>query len=216
MGQPTDAAGDSAPRARVLLLTGPSGSGKTRLARASGLPVLNLDDFYKDGDDPTLPRQEHLGIVDWDDPATWDADAAVATLDRLARSGTADVPVYDISTSRRVGHRPFSVHGHPAFVAEGIFAAEVAAACAALGILADAVVVARRPWKNFLRRLARDLAERRKPPLTLVRRGWALMRGEAGVVARQVALGARACTAAETTALLAALARGSVGTITGP
>ncbi|CAM5227050.1 Uridine kinase OS=Streptomyces tendae OX=1932 GN=GUR47_16240 PE=4 SV=1 [Streptomyces tendae] len=38
-----------------MLLCGPSGSGKSRLAAHSGLPVLRLDDFYKEGTDPTLP-----------------------------------------------------------------------------------------------------------------------------------------------------------------
>ena len=41
--------------ARVILLAGPSGSGKSSLAARAGLPVLALDDFYKDGDDPSLP-----------------------------------------------------------------------------------------------------------------------------------------------------------------
>ena len=43
-------------------------------------------------------------------------------------------------------------------------------------------------------RLARDLKERRKPPLTLVRRGLVLMRDEPRVVARHVELGARCAT----------------------
>ena len=41
--------------ARVIVLAGPSGAGKSRLAERVGLPVLRLDDFYKNGDDPTLP-----------------------------------------------------------------------------------------------------------------------------------------------------------------
>ena len=66
------------------------------------------------------------------------------------------------------------------------------------GLLADAVVVQRSRVKNFLRRLRRDLAERRKPPLTLVRRGIVLMRVEPHVVARQVQLGCRPCDRAQT------------------
>ena len=42
-----------------------------------------------------------------------------------------------------------------------------------------------------MRRLARDLKERRKPPLTLVRRGLTLMRAEPEIVRRQTDLGAR-------------------------
>ena len=68
------------PPAKVVLLLGPSGSGKTRLAHESGLPVVGLDDFYRDLDDPALPRSEELGIVDWDHPDSWDADRALAAL----------------------------------------------------------------------------------------------------------------------------------------
>jgi uridine kinase len=42
---------------------------------------------------------------------------------------------------------------------------------------------------TFWRRLVRDLRERRKPPLVLVRRGWALMRAHRDVVRRAVELG---------------------------
>jgi uridine kinase len=183
---------------RVVLLAGPSGSGKSHLAEESGLPLLDLDHFYKDGDDPTLPRHPTLGIVDWDHPGSWDASAAVAAIEQICRDGAAEVPVYDIARDGRVGTRRFDAAGFPAFVGTGIFAAEVAAACARRGLLADAVVVRRSRWKNFLRRLRRDLRERRKPPLTLVRRGIALMREEPSVVARQVELGCRACDRAGT------------------
>jgi uridine kinase len=88
---------------RVVLLAGPSGSGKSYIAQRTGLPVLCLDDFYKDGDDPTLPRQN--GVVDWESPRSWDAAAAVETIARLAREGRADVPVYAIDEDRRVATR---------------------------------------------------------------------------------------------------------------
>ena len=42
--------------AQVIVLAGPSGAGKSRVAEHSGLPILRLDDFYKSGGDPTLPR----------------------------------------------------------------------------------------------------------------------------------------------------------------
>ena len=106
-----------------MLLAGPSGSGKTHLAEESGLPMLDLDDFYKDGDDPTLPRHPTLGIVDWDDPASWDLQGALAALEQVCRDGWADVPVYDIAHDGRVGERRFSVGDAPVFVGTGIFAA---------------------------------------------------------------------------------------------
>jgi len=197
-----DASG--APRARVVLLAGPSGSGKTHLAEQSGLPILDLDHFYKDGDDPTLPRHPTLGIVDWDDPRSWDAEAALSAIAAVSRDGHAEVPVYDIAHDGRVGVRDFSVGSHRAFVGTGIFAAELVGPLRSSGLLADAVVVRRARWKNFLRRLRRDLTERRKPPLTLVRRGMALARSEPEVVARQLALGCRPCDRAGTLAALRA------------
>jgi uridine kinase len=168
--------------------------------------MLKLDDFYRDGDAEGMPRQAELDIIDWDDPRSWNAELAVDTLATICRDGRADVPVYDIAHDRATSVRCFDVGAAQEFVAEGLFAAEVVAACRDRGILADAIVLHRAPWKNFLRRLARDLAEHRKPPLTLVRRGIALMRAERHVVRRQIALGARPVGAAELRATLKASA----------
>jgi uridine kinase len=201
----SNAAGD--PRIRVVLLAGPSGSGKTHLAQRSGLPMLDLDDFYKDGSDPTLPRHPTLGIVDWDDPLSWDAEAALAAITAVCRDGRADVPVYDIAQDGRVGVRRFDVGAAHVFIGTGIFAAELVPAVHDLGLLADAVVVRRSRVKNFLRRLRRDLAEHRKPPWTLVRRGLRLARAEPDVVARQTARGCRPCDRAGTLAALRTAAR---------
>lgn len=171
----------------MVLLAGASGSGKTSLCRRLGVPVLTLDDFYRDGDDPALPRR--FGIVDWDDATSWDADAAVATVERLCRHGASDVPVYDIPTSRRTGTVRLDLADHRLFVAEGVFAAELVGSCRALGILADALCLTLHPAVTFGRRLLRDLAEARKPPVTLVRRGVALARAEPRLVRRWTELG---------------------------
>lgn len=191
--------------ARVVLLAGPSGSGKSHIARRSGLPVFRLDDFYKDADDPTLPLSSELGIPDWDDVGAWHAEQAVDALDTVCRDGVVEVPTYDIATSRATGSVLFGCDGASAVVAEGVFAAEIVEALRARGILADAVVLVRPAWKNFVRRLARDLSEHRKPPLTLLRRGRLLMAHEEAVVASAASLGCRPVSAKELGVLLRTL-----------
>jgi uridine kinase len=181
-------------QAQVIVVAGPSGSGKSRLARRLGLPVLMLDDFYKDGDDPTLPCLDLAGgapIVDWDDSGSWNEKDAIAAIEALCAHGFVDVPVYDIAQSRRTGARSLSLDGSPLFLAEGIFAQEIVAACRARGLLADALCVTQHPAVTFFRRLSRDLREHRKPPLVLVRRGLHLARAQRRVVAHAVELGCR-------------------------
>ena len=198
--------------AQVIVVAGPSGSGKsrlcTRLREGHGVPVVNLDDFYKDGDDPTLPRltlapgQE---IVDWDDPASWDGAAACEALETLCRDGVADLPVYDIARDGRVGTSRTTLGGSTYVVAEGLFAQEVVAGLRERGVLADAVCVRNHRLVTFWRRLTRDLREHRKPPLVLLRRGWLLMRAEPDVVAHAVSCGCVAMTPDEAYDRLSAL-----------
>ncbi|MGR4855080.1 uridine kinase family protein [Streptomyces sp. LARHCF252] len=193
---------------RVVLLCGPSGSGKSLLAARSGLPVLRLDDFYKEGDDPTLPVVEGSSDIDWDHPDSWDADTAVTAITELCRTGRTAVPVYDISLSARTGEETVEIGRTPLFLAEGIFAAEIVTRCRELGVLADALCLSRGPVKTFRRRFLRDLKEGRKSVPFLLRRGWRLMRQERSIVARQTALGAYACDRDEAMGRLAAAAAG--------
>ncbi|WP_307803759.1 ATP-binding protein [Micromonospora echinofusca] len=151
--------------------------------------MLCLDDFYKNGDDPTLPRRGDQ--VDWESPLSWDAGAAVDTIARLLRDGKAEVPVYAIGADRRVDTRVLDLAGSPLFVAEGIFAAEIVAECRRRGLLAGAYALRRPRGATFLRRLRRDLAEQRKAPGVLLRRGLTLLRAEPAVLRRQAGLGAQ-------------------------
>ncbi|TNC16992.1 ATP-binding protein [Georgenia sp. 311] len=174
---------------RIVLLTGPSGSGKTSLTGRLGVPVVSLDDFYRDGDHPDLPRR--YGIVDWDDPRSWDHEGALAALLEIARTGRAELPLYDIPTNRRTATRVFDAGGSPIVLAEGIFAAELIADCREEDILADALCLWRPRAQTFWFRLTRDLGEARKPPLTLLRRGLNLARIEPAMITELVARGAR-------------------------
>lgn len=186
--------------ARVIVLAGPSGAGKSRLATRLGLPVLRLDDFYKDGTDPSLPRIQdgaNAGLVDWDHPGSWRPDQALETLDRLCRQGWAEVPIYDIARDGHCGWRTLDLHGSPYFLAEGIFAQDVVADCRGRGLLAAAYCIRQHPMITFWRRLTRDLRERRKPPLVLVRRGVALLRAQRRLVADAVSKGCRPMTGDE-------------------
>ncbi|AYC38961.1 uridine kinase [Streptomyces griseorubiginosus] len=189
-----------------MLLCGPSGSGKSLLSARSGLPVLRLDDFYKEGTDPTLPLVAGSSDIDWDHPGSWDADTAVAAIVDLCRTGRTHIPVYDISLSARTGEEAVDLGRTPLFIAEGIFAAEIVTRCRELGVLADALCLSRGPVRTFRRRFLRDLREGRKSVPFLLRRGWRLMRLERSIVARQTALGAHPCDKDEALARLTAAA----------
>ncbi len=154
--------------------------------------MLRLDDFYKDEGDPSLPRileGANTGLVDWDHPDSWLPADAIATIEKLCSDGTAATPVYDISRSGRCGEQTLDLAGHALFLAEGIFAQDVVAACRERGLLAAAFCVRQQPLVTFWRRLTRDLREHRKPPLVLIRRGLALMRAQRSVVADAVVKG---------------------------
>lgn len=183
--------------AQVIVLAGPSGAGKSRLAERLGLPILRLDDFYKDGDDPTLPRITHganAGLVDWDDPASWHRDDALASLRELCATGRSEVPLYEIAQNGRCGSRTVDLGASTRFVAEGIFAPDVVAACREEGLLEAAYCITQHPLVTFWRRLTRDLREHRKPPLMLLRRGVALLSDQQQVVAHALRQGCRKAT----------------------
>lgn len=177
---------------RVVLLAGPSGGGKSRLARLVGALPLRLDDFYLDEDHPALPRAH--GIVDWDDPATWDAAGAVAALSGLVHRGRAVVPTYSIAESRRVGTHEVTLGGHRVVIAEGIFALDLLPHARAAGLGVEPIYLDRSRWLVALLRLRRDLRQHRKPPVVLLRRGFALWRSQPGLRARAVAAGFRPMT----------------------
>lgn len=186
--------------AQVIVLAGPSGSGKSHLAERLGLPILRLDDFYRDGSDPALPRittGSNAGLVDWDDPASWHCDEAVEALTTLCRTGVVETPIYDIAHDGPNGSRTLALGSSSLVVAEGIFAHHVVGQLREAGLLAAAYCLRQHPMVTFWRRLSRDLREHRKPPLVLLRRGIALMRDQRRIVTEAVAAGCTAVSAEE-------------------
>jgi uridine kinase len=173
---------------RLVLIAGPSGSGKSRLAYLAGSPALRLDDFYFDADHPAMPRSP-IGIIDWDDPRSWDADSALSALTALIAYGEVEVPAYSISESRRTGSHLLSLDGAACLTAEGIFAIDFLAVCRAAGLATEAIYVDRPGAVVFWLRLRRDLAKKRKPPLILLRRGAALWRAQGALKRKALAAG---------------------------
>lgn len=192
----------------LLLVAGPSGCGKSRLSRLSteegGVATLSLDEFYRDLDHPGLPRT--LGIVDWDDAASWDCDLAIRTISRLLEDGSTEVPRYDISQSLRVGSQILDMGDAQVLLAEGIFAPPLLAAARAAGLPVEALWLARHRSTNFSRRLARDLKEKRKRPSVLLRRGMAIYRSEPQLTHDAMAAGFRPVGMRQATQVIAQLA----------
>ncbi len=180
--------GSRKPKVKIVILTGPSGSGKTSLTTRLGLPSLSLDSFYKNDDEPELPRVRGSQI-DWDHSASWHEDQALEALVSVALTGRAEIPVYDIPSNRRTGMTQFDAGNNRVVVVEGIFASELVNALKQEGLLLGAICIARSPLRNAWFRLARDLGEARKPIPVLLRRGWGLLRQEPVQVRKWVADG---------------------------
>ncbi|NYI70268.1 uridine kinase [Naumannella cuiyingiana] len=195
--------------ATVVLVAGPSGSGKSRLAALSGVPHVSLDDFYLDGDHPALPVTELGGerVIDWDDPRSWNCPAAVAAIEKLIRTGGVRAPVYRLAANAAVGERAIELGDASAVVAEGVFAPQALGPLRAAGLRVVPLWLDRSRTLNGVRRLARDLAERRKPAHVLIFRGIALWRDEGRRRREALALGFRPVGMASARRLVAGLAR---------
>ena len=189
--------------ARVILLAGPSGSGKTSLLRRVGAKRLKLDDFYRDGDEAGMPLvgggitggagsdRCEASRIDWDHPDSWDAERAMRAILDLCAVGRTEVPIYSIPGNAAVGRAGLDIGRAHAFVAEGVFAAELIDRCRAEGVLAAALVLRRPRLATWWFRLRRDLAERRKPIRVLVPRGLRLTHEEPAQMRRWTAQGCR-------------------------
>ncbi|MBG6083413.1 uridine kinase [Zhihengliuella flava] len=179
------------PSSTLILLGGASGAGKSYLAAKYGRPHLVLDNFYREASEHTeaspLPQTAY-GEIDWDHPGTWNTQAAVDGVVELLETGQTQVPAYSLSTSSYDGHALVEMDRGPV-IAEGIFGSEVLAPLRRQGVAVQAIYVDTPPLATALRRLARDVAERRKPIGFLLKRGWALYRAEGALRARYLNAG---------------------------
>jgi len=189
------------PPRTVALIAGASGSGKSRLAHLCGLPVLRLDNFYRNETAPNMPRSAN-GLIDWDDIQAWDADAAATALATLARTGTVTAPVYDISRNAAVNTITVDATAATAIAAEGIFATHMLDACEARGLPTVAIWLDRGRWVTWWRRLQRDVRQHRKPLGVLWRRGLVLCRAEPALRQAAIAAGFQPMTMRRAQALL--------------
>nr|WP_250649206.1 MULTISPECIES: ATP-binding protein [unclassified Actinomyces] len=182
--------------------------------RRIGARRLNLDEFYSDGTEPGMPLldgevsgpqgvrpDEAMSRIDWDHPASWDAERAMAAIRELCAAGGTRVPVYSLPDNATRGHRDLDIGQAPVFVAEEIFASELVERCRAEGLIAEALVLRRPRAQTWWFRLRRDLSEHRKPLPVLLTRGLRLARSERERIDRWVAQGCRPVSRREREAL---------------
>ncbi|GAA3694203.1 uridine kinase [Zhihengliuella alba] len=175
----------------LVLLGGASGAGKSYLAARYGRPHVVLDNFYRELAEHTaespLPMTSY-GEVDWDHPGTWNTSSAVGAIVELLETGETQVPDYSLATSSYRGRSLVALDGGPV-VAEGIFGDLVLAPLRRQGVPVEAIYVDTPRLLTAVRRLVRDVSERRKPLPFLLKRGWALFRAEGAVRRRYLEAG---------------------------
>ena len=125
-------------------------------------------------------------------PGSWHADEAVRAICELARHR----PHRGAGLRHRPQRPSRHARGRPRRCARcssprGSSPRRSSRPAATTDVLAAALCLRQHPLVTFWRRLTRDLREHRKPPLVLLRRGWALMRDQRRVIADAEALAVR-------------------------
>lgn len=103
-------------------IAGPSCSGKTELAlwlaRRTGAPVLNLDQYYRGLPELSL---EQRGRVNFDEPAALDHEEILRDARALAAGQAISAPRYDYSLHTRAEGSQ-RIEAAPVIILEGLFA----------------------------------------------------------------------------------------------
>ncbi len=118
----------------IIGVAGGSCSGKTllasELARHLGpeqVVVVNLDDYYKDARDPSLPRDEN-GRAIFDSPEAYRAEEFILAVKRLSEGEEIWTPEYDMATNAFIGSWGKKLNPRRIIIAEGLFAVKFLAA----------------------------------------------------------------------------------------
>lgn len=115
---------------RLLLIAGPSGSGKTTSANlirdsiergGERAMVVSLDNFYRDGSDPSYPRHSD-GSRDYECPNALHLEEVTETLRRITEGQPFVLPHYDFKTASRDGERTVGDMSHGCVIVEGLHA----------------------------------------------------------------------------------------------
>ncbi len=106
--------------AQIIAICGGSGSGKTTLARKFvGAAIVATDNFYKSLDKLDLNPD---GTYDFDHPNAVDLEVCAEVCLKLADGEDAEIPMYDMRTSRRKGTQIVPAPKNGIVLVEGIFA----------------------------------------------------------------------------------------------
>jgi len=114
----------------LVAIAGGSCSGKSYFMRCfsnhlteqgNSHSLLRLDDYFKDIDDPTLPRDDKRRVI-FDSPNSYRHELFLRHLRELARGKSVDCPVYDLANNRVVLAESKKVLPQRIILAEGLHA----------------------------------------------------------------------------------------------
>jgi len=138
-----------------IFIAGGSCSGKTTLAGElkNHLPtssVINMDDYFRNIDDPDLPREN--GIKSFDNPGSYHLSELIDHLKKFNQRLSILTPTYDVKTNQRtVGKK--MVQASNIVIVDGLFAIDLVKR---LDINKITVFVDAPYRTRLLRRVARD------------------------------------------------------------
>ncbi len=142
-------------------IAGGTGSGKTTVARRilgafnEEVTCLDMDSYYQD---LSHLDAEERRKVNFDHPDAFDTDLFIEHLDRLGRGETINKPLYSFEESVRTGE-VVKVAPAPIILVEGIL---VLAVGSVRQLLDAKIFVDADDDVRFIRRLKRDVAERKR------------------------------------------------------